>query len=180
MFDLRPLRIPGCVELTPVKRSDNRGFFVKSFHWTFFAEHGLSGDFKEQYYSMSTQGCLRGMHFQTPPHDHEKLVYCVAGSVLDVVVDLRGGSPTYGQADSVVLSSEHCNQLYIPRGLAHGFYVLSPQATMIYNVTSEYAPACDAGIHWKSVPFAWTDHDPILSERDQAFPMLQDFVSPFK
>ena len=173
------MRIPGCVELTATKRSDNRGFFVKTVHETFFAQNGLVGRFKEQFYSMSTKGCLRGMHFQTPPHDHEKLVFCVTGSVLDVVVDLRVGSPTYGQADSVILSADQCNQLYIPRGLAHGFYVLSTSATMIYNVASEYAPANDAGIHWSSVPFDWPDKNPIHSERDAAFPRLVDFHSPF-
>ena len=160
-------------------RQDTRGLFVKTVHAGFFAVHGLATGFREQYYSVSTKGCLRGMHFQTPPHDHEKLVYCVDGAVMDVIVDLRRGSSTFGTACRFLLSAESRNQIYIARGLAHGFQVLSPTATLVYNVTSEYAPAQDAGIHWRSVPIEWPDPNPLVSERDSNHPSLADFESPF-
>jgi len=179
MFELRQTELAGCVELTSIKRSDNRGYFVKTFHDSFFTQHGLAGGFKEQYYSMSNARCLRGMHFQLPPFDHEKLVFCISGAVQDVVVDLRVGSPTYGKTERVVLSEERSNMLYIPRGFAHGFYVLTANAVMVYNVTSEYAPSHDTGIHWRSVPNLWPDADPIISDRDAGFLMLEDFKSPF-
>ena len=179
MFDIRPTKLAGCFELTSVVRRDARGFFVKTFHRTFFEQNGLASDFKEHYYSSSNAATLRGMHFQRPPHDHEKLVCCLSGEVLDVVVDLRVGSPTYGQADRIVLSQERGNLLYIPCGLAHGFYTLSAPAIMLYTVTTEYQPTHDAGIHWRSVPVEWPNHDPIVSERDAGFPMLEDFQSPF-
>ena len=179
MFDLRTAGLLGCVELTAVKRQDQRGFFVKTVHRSFFAQHGLDCDFAEQYYSSSNAGCLRGMHFQLPPHDHAKLVFCIAGAVQDVVLDLRVGSPTYGQAAQVELSADRCNMLYIPRGFAHGFCVVSAPAVMVYNVTSEYAPSHDAGILWRSVPVDWRHPDPVVSERDARFPALTDYQSPF-
>ena len=179
MFEVRPTSLSGCMELIAQKKSDKRGFFVKTFHETFFAQYGLSGNFKEQYYSSSDARCLRGMHFQLPPHDHHKLVFCVAGEVLDIVVDLRVGSPSYGQVDSVKLSADRCNVLYIPKGFAHGFYVVSAPAVMVYNVSSEYAPSHDVGILWRSIPFEWPDYNPVVSDRDENFPPLSDFRSPF-
>lgn len=171
--------LPGCYEIQPRVLSDARGFFVKPFHREIFAERGLATDFAEVYYSMSHRGVLRGLHFQLPPHDHAKLVYCVAGQVLDVAVDLRVGSPTFGQFARFELSAEQANVLYLPAGLAHGFYTLSEQALMVYQVTTVYAPAHDAGIRWDSVGIPWPDSVPVLSDRDQRFPALAAFVSPF-
>jgi dTDP-4-dehydrorhamnose 3,5-epimerase len=121
---------------------------------------------------------VRGMHFQLPPHDHEKLVYVTAGSILDVVVDLRRTSGTYGQVFSVELV-EHQSSLFIPRGFAHGFLALSPNATVVYNVATGYQPTADAGIRWDSLGFAWPVAAPIMSDRDAAFPSLAEFSSPF-
>jgi dTDP-4-dehydrorhamnose 3,5-epimerase len=179
MFDFIPTRFPGCFQISVNKRFDNRGFFVKTFHRAFFEQKKLNIDFREQYYSSSNEGCLRGMHFQTPPHDHGKLVYCISGTVLDVVVDLRRGSPTYGQAEGVALSGESGSMLYIPQGLAHGFYVLSGPSIMVYNVTTEYAPNHDVGILWSSIPFKWPNAFPVISSRDSGFPAMDDFETPF-
>lgn len=179
MITLKLTRLAGCFELQPRVLGDQRGRFIKTFHQGWFAEHGLRSDFTEQYYSVSQHKVLRGLHFQLPPHDHAKLVYCTAGRVFDVAVDLRRQSPTYGQFICIELSAEQGNMLYLESGFAHGFYTLSETATLIYNVTSVYAPAHDAGIRWDSVGIPWPDLTPILSERDQGFPALAEYQTPF-
>lgn len=179
MIGMKESGIYGCIELQPKVIRDERGVFVKTFHKDHFAEMGLQTMWAEEYYSISRKGVLRGLHFQLPPHDHEKLVYCVAGEVMDVVVDLRNGSPTYGQYARFALDSETAKMVYIPRGLAHGFYTLSDSAMMMYKVSSVYAPDHDAGIFWNSVDVPWPDTHPILSQRDREFPPFSSFVSPF-
>ena len=171
--------ILGCFNIFPDERRDERGSFVKTLHKDLFIEHGLEHAFAEEYYSVSRQGVLRGLHFQLPPHQHAKLVYCIDGQVMDVVIDLRRDSPTYGQHAVFDLSAEEANILYIPQGLAHGFYTLSERATLIYKVTTVYAPESDAGILWNSAGIPWPDKNPLLSPRDRSFPMLADFDSPF-
>jgi dTDP-4-dehydrorhamnose 3,5-epimerase len=178
-MNVLPTAFPGCFQLVPDIRRDERGSFVKVFHEDIFRQHGLRTDFAEEYYSVSRQRVLRGLHFQTPPREHAKLVYCVQGSVLDVAVDLRVGSPTYGQHIEYTLSDDNAHMLYLPAGVAHGFYTLSPQALMMYKVTSTYAPENDSGILWSSIGIDWPDADPILSERDRRFAALADFASPF-
>lgn len=172
------LDIPGLYRITPKIVEDARGRFVKTFHAGAFSEHGLRDDFREEYYSTSATNVLRGMHFQTPPHDHAKLVYCLQGRVFDAVVDLRVGSPTFGRAFSLELNARDANALYVPQGLAHGFYALEP-STLVYKVTSEYAPEHDGGIHWASTEVAWPGAQPLISERDSRFPRLSEFASPF-
>ena len=144
-----------------------------------FSQHGLKTNFAEQYYSVSTRGTLRGFHFQLPPHAHAKMVYCTAGQVLDVAVDLRLQSPTYGQFVCIELSAEQGNIVYLDVGLAHGFYTRSETATLVYNVTSVYAPAYDAGIRWDSIGMPWPDLAPLVSDRDKGFPTLTEFQTPF-
>jgi dTDP-4-dehydrorhamnose 3,5-epimerase len=172
--------IPGCYLLLPLLNKDNRGSFVKTFHREVFAQHGLVTEFAEEYYSISYKGVLRGMHFQTPPHAHFKLIYCLTGAVLDAIVDLRVGSPTYQQTETLTLSAALGNMLYIAPGVAHGFYALTDEAVMQYKVTTVYAPAHDVGIRWNSAGIVWPDASPILSERDRSFPALVDFHSPFQ
>jgi dTDP-4-dehydrorhamnose 3,5-epimerase len=176
---INPTQIPGCYQLTPTVFQDQRGSFVKTFHEQVFAEHHLQTNFAEEYYSVSHQGVLRGLHFQLPPQAHTKLVYCVQGQVMDVVVDLRVGSPTYLQTEIFDLSAEKANLIYIPAGLAHGFYVTSAIAIMIYKVTTVYSAADDTGILWNSAGIAWTDPNPIVSQRDSELQPLSDFKSPF-
>ena len=178
MFETRDTAIEGCFELQPIVRSDSRGQFVKTFHADYFRSHNLETDWREQYYSVSRKGVLRGMHFQRPPHAHSKLVYCTSGTVLDVVVDLRVGSPTYGNHVSLEISSSATNVLYVPEGLAHGFYALS-DATVVYNVSTVYSPDHDDGVLWSSIGMDWPDAAPNLSERDMKFSALADFNSPF-
>ncbi|MDN4066519.1 dTDP-4-dehydrorhamnose 3,5-epimerase [Paenibacillus vini] len=178
-MNIKPNMIHGCYEIHPRVVTDERGAFVKIFHKEIFEGNGLAVNYSEQYYSRSKKGVLRGLHFQTPPHDHAKLVYCTEGEVLDVVVDLREKSPTYGKHLKFLLSAEKSNAVYIPSGLAHGFYVLSDYATMVYNVTSLYAPESDMGVHWSSAGIDWPDKHPIVSSRDEGFISLAEFKSEF-
>lgn len=172
--------IPGCFEIIPRLLTDERGSFVKTYHHDMFHQHGLETDWREEYYSISRKGVLRGLHFQVPPHDHAKLVYCIAGRVLDAVLDLRIGSPTYQQHILFELNAETAHMLYLPKGVAHGFYTLSESATMMYKVTTVYAAECDSGILWSSVGIPWPDKTPIVSARDNAFPVFADFrANPF-
>ncbi len=171
--------IPGCFEILPKVIKDKRGVFVKTFQRSLFEENRLETVWVEEYYSLSKRRVLRGLHFQVPPHDHAKLVYCVIGKVLDAVVDLRINSPMFGQHILFDISAEKANMIYIPRGLAHGFYTLSESAIMMYNVSTIYAPEHDTGILWNSAGIAWPDDRPVISKRDAGFPSLSDFTSPF-
>jgi dTDP-4-dehydrorhamnose 3,5-epimerase len=135
--------------------------------------------YKEEYYSISHKGVLRGLHFQLPPAEHEKIVYCPFGRVLDAVVDLRKNSATYGEYALIELSGEKGNMLYIPKGMAHGFYTCSDQAIMMYKVTSMYSPEEDSGILWNSAGIPWPNENPILSNRDKNLKPFKFFMTPF-
>lgn len=179
MFEPVSSPLPGCIEIRPRVVDDARGRFVKVFHDGAFRELGWETGFVEEYYSVSRRNVLRGMHFQRPPVDHAKLVYCVEGAVLDVALDLRRGSPAYGNSVAFDLSADRANMVYLPRGLAHGFLVVSERATLVYMVTSTHSPAHDDGVLWNSFGAPWPVADPILSERDRGFPPLSAFASPF-
>jgi dTDP-4-dehydrorhamnose 3,5-epimerase len=172
-------KLRGCYILQFPLFEDARGHFVKTIQRSVFEERGLEGDFRECFYSTSLHNVLRGMHFQTPPSDHAKLVYCTAGSIYDVALDLRVGSPTYGEHEVYELSSDASNAVYLPRGIAHGFLVRQGPAVMVYHVTSEHDPAQDAGIRWDSFGAAWPTETPTVSTRDNEFESFQDFKSPF-
>lgn len=178
---IRETIIPGCFEITPHRFTDDRGSFVKTFHHDIFHQQGLETDWREDYYSVSRKGVLRGLHFQLPPHDHAKLVYSTEGRVLDAVLDLRIGSPAYGQHVLFELTAETANMIYLPKGVAHGFYTLSNRATMMYKVSTVYVPACDTGILWNSAGIPWPDSHPVVSQRDKSLPALSDFTdNPFR
>ena len=167
------------INLTPL--ADERGWFLKTFHAPTFAAAGLEINFPESFVSLSKRNVIRGMHFQTPPHDHVKIVRCVAGKVLDVVLDLRTHSPTFKHATGFVLNSDEPCAVYIPRGVAHGFATLSDEAVLEYHTSTVHHPASDSGIGWDSFGFDWGLNDamPILSARDKSFGGLADFISPF-
>ena len=173
-------KLPGCFVLQFPVFDDARGHFVKTIQRSVFEAHGLEGDFRECFYSTSHRNVLRGLHFQLPPSDHAKLVYCTAGAIYDVTLDLRVGSPTYGQHEIYELSSNADNAVYLPRGIAHGFFVREAPAVMVYHVTSEHDPARDAGIHWNSFGAAWPVEQPVVSARDDGFLPLAAFESPFR
>jgi dTDP-4-dehydrorhamnose 3,5-epimerase len=179
MFKLLDTPISGCYQIQLRVFDDIRGRFVKVFHAQAFDELGLETNFAEEYYSHSHKGVVRGMHFQTPPADHVKLVYCVQGDVFDVVLDLRLGSPSYGRTSIFRLSADQGNCIYIPRGLAHGFCATSESATLIYKVSSVHSPEHDAGVLWNSIDVDWPFDSPVISERDAGFEKLANFKSPF-
>ena len=158
---------------------DDRGSFVKTFHETTLAEHGIQFALKESYFSVSEKDVIRGMHFQTPPHQHAKIVFCPQGAILDVIVDLRLGSPSYGQHYAQELSAENNKAYYIPEGFAHGFKSLTPGAITYYLVSSEYSKEHDTGILYNSFGFDWGLDNPIISERDLSFMAFEEFKSPF-
>jgi len=178
-MNILPLEIPDCFEIRPHVFEDNRGTLTKMVYRETFETHGLITYFDEEFYSCSKKGVLRGLHFQIPPKDHYKMVYCVAGEVLDALVDLRVGSPTYLKHILIKLSAQQSNALYISPGLAHGFYVISDLAIMIYKTSISHSPEHDQGILWNSAGIPWPDEEPLISNRDSKFNPLNMYSSPF-
>ncbi|MBS1783470.1 MAG: dTDP-4-dehydrorhamnose 3,5-epimerase family protein [Bacteroidetes bacterium] len=158
---------------------DNRGSFVKTFHENSLANAGIQFQLKESYFSYSRKDVIRGMHFQLPPHQHAKIVFCPQGAILDVMIDLRKESPTFKQCVAQILSQENHKAFYIPEGFAHGFKALTDQALTFYLVSSEYDNKSDTGVLFNSIDFDWQVDQPILSTRDLSFVSLNEFQSPF-
>jgi dTDP-4-dehydrorhamnose 3,5-epimerase len=158
--------------------ADSRGGFVKTYMRSLFAAAGVQFDFCEEYYSISKQDVIRGMHFQIPPYDHDKIVYCAAGAVEDVLLDLRRG-PGYGKFCSVLLSEDQPELMVVPKGVAHGFRSLKDRSFIVSKTSTEYAPQHDMGVRWDSFGFDWRCESPIISDRDLLHPALADFKSPF-
>lgn len=154
---------------------DERGVLIKPLQLDQLKQKGIDFECRESFTTFSKWNVLRGMHFQSPPHDHAKIVSCIEGEIFDVVVDLRQKSATYGKAEAFQLSGENAEALYIPNGCAHGFQVVSLDgAWMTYFTSKEHVPEADHGILWSSVPIAWPDKNPIVSTRDQGFPAFGD------
>ncbi|MGV7962402.1 dTDP-4-dehydrorhamnose 3,5-epimerase [Photorhabdus tasmaniensis] len=164
------LKLNGCYLIEPKKFTDERGVLVKTYHESIFVENNLRFSFKEEFYSISAKNVIRGMHFQVPPEDHEKIIYCAIGRVLDVFLDIRSNSPTFGQFIAIELSSENAFQLYLSKGIAHGFLSLEDNSMMVYKTSTVHAPEYDKGIKWDSFGFNWPISEPILSVRDKQFP----------
>ena len=173
-------RLEGLVLLTPTKHGDDRGFFMETYRADAWAARGVPPEFVQDNHSRSRRGALRGMHFQTSP-GQGKLVRVARGRVLDVVVDVRRGSPTFGRWESFELDDEQARQLWIPVGFAHGFCVLSDVADFVYKCTSYYDPAAEAGIRFDDpdVGIEWPDVELLYSERDRTAPRLADIDPPF-
>jgi len=176
---LVPTELQGVYVIEQDVFKDQRGAFVKTFQSSLFATHGLECNFRENYYTKSREDVIRGMHFQTPPHDHAKLVTVIQGTIIDVILDIRRNSPTFGRHIEIELSRENRRSIYIARGFAHGFGTLSDTAIAYYMVTTEYAPEHDAGIHFDSFGYRWPIMKPIVSDRDSALPRFDRFITPF-
>jgi len=179
MFHFTPLPLTGAFLITLPAFEDQRGSFIKAFQDSLFEKAPAPFRLRESYFSLSHKHVIRGMHFQTPPHQHAKVVYCPSGSILDVILDLRKDSPTYGRHYACELSAANHLAYYIPEGFAHGFKSLTDGAMTCYLVSSEYSREHDKGIRYDSFGFDWACSAPLLSERDLSFPALQDFDSPF-
>lgn len=164
--------IPGVVLVEPKIFRDERGQFFESFSRAGFASAGLPTTFVQENQSRSSNGVLRGLHFQRPPKAQAKLVRVVVGEIYDVAVDIRPDSPTRGQWCSAILSAQNCRQLFIPAGFAHGFCVLSEAAEVIYMVTDDYSPEHEDGLLWDDPDLAisWPLQNPIVAKRDRQWP----------
>ena len=180
MFTVHETSLAGLKLIQPRIFTDLRGTFVKTFHAGLFEQLGMEFQPKEEFFSVSHRNVVRGMHFQLPPDAHSKLVYCVAGRVLDVVVDLRKASPTFGRHASRELSAVNREMFFIPVGFAHGFASLADGSVMVYQTSTVHAPECDAGILWNSFGFEWPFLDPIISDRDRALPTMESYSSQFR
>ncbi|WP_420563976.1 dTDP-4-dehydrorhamnose 3,5-epimerase [Thalassobaculum sp.] len=183
-MQVESLAIPDVKILTPKRFGDPRGFFSETYNKAAFAEHGLSLDFVQDNHSMSQAvGVLRGLHFQTPPFAQDKLVRVVKGRIFDVAVDIRQGSPTYGNWVGAEISAEAWNQILVPVGFAHGFVTLEPDTEVIYKVTAPYAPENDKGLAWDdpAIGIDWplNGATPTLSDKDTKHPKLADLPAYF-
>jgi len=175
-FTFEPLAIPDVVKITPEVFGDDRGFFLELFKSEPFTEAGLATQFVQFNVSKSQGGVVRGLHYQLKPHAQGKLVTVVRGEIFDVAVDIRRGSPHFGSWVSVTLSAEDHTMVYVPPGFAHGFAVMSEAAEVIYYITKQYAPDQERGILWNdpTVGITWPVTSPILSAKDQAYPVLAE------
>ena len=175
--------IEGLVIIESTVFGDNRGYFLENYNKKKFEEAIGKISFVQDNESKSAKGVLRGLHFQKPPFAQAKLVRCIEGSVLDVAVDIRKGSPSYGKYVTVKLSGQNKRQLFVPRGFAHGFAVLSETAIFAYKVDNTYAPEFDAGIRWndKELNIQWglEESEVLVSAKDAELPFFLEFESPF-
>jgi dTDP-4-dehydrorhamnose 3,5-epimerase len=178
------LDIAGVKLIEPKRHGDHRGFFCETYSKPKFAEAGIDLDFVQDNHSKSAAaGTLRGLHFQAPPTPQAKLVRVVRGAVLDVAVDIRRGSPTFGKHVAAELNEENFHQLLVPVGFAHGFVTLVPDTEVIYKVSGPYAPDCEGGLAWNdpqlAIDWRFTADDVTLSARDREWTTLAEFDSPF-
>jgi len=170
---------PGLVVITPTRHNDARGYFTESYNARRFADAGISETFVQDNCSRSfSKGTIRGLHFQTPPYAQAKLVSCTRGRLLDVVVDIRSGSPSFGRHFAIELSTENGTQLFVPTGFAHGFCTLVDNTEITYKVSDFYEPGSDAGLSFDdatiSIDWPVFDNEWILSEKDRNFPKFSE------
>ena len=168
-------KINGCQIIETNTIHDKRGTFVKNFNKDIFYQNNIDENFEESYFSRSKKGVIRGMHFQTPPSEISKLVFCSEGEILDVFLDIRPNSITFGKFQKINLSALNGLHIYIPKGIAHGFQVLSEFATVHYLQSGVYEPSNDSGILWNSFGMDWPISDQILSDRDKNFTNFNSF-----
>ncbi|MCD6099189.1 MAG: dTDP-4-dehydrorhamnose 3,5-epimerase [Candidatus Marinimicrobia bacterium] len=177
-FEFKRLEIPDVILIKPKVFEDERGFFMETYKKSDFEKAGIKGGFVQDNHSKSKYGVLRGLHFQRDPYAQAKIVRCIRGIIYDVAVDLRKKSPTFGKYVGVTLSEFNKHQLYIPRGFAHGFVVLSEVAEVIYKVDNVYAPDYEGGLIWNDpdVGIKWPVKDPIVSLKDQKWSTLRELI----
>ena len=176
--------IPDVKEIRPIRHRDPRGFFSEIFRDDFLRQHGIDVPFVQENHSLSVdRGVVRGLHFQIPPAAQAKLVRAAAGSLLDVAVDIRRGSPTFGRHVAVVLSAAEGNQLFIPEGFAHGFCTLEANTELVYKVSGYYSAQHDRGLAWNDpelgIEWPIAEHDAVLSDKDRRQPSLSELPSHF-
>ena len=177
-FEFKKLEIEGVVLIKPKVFEDNRGFFLESYKKSDFENFGIKDVFVQDNHSKSVKSVIRGLHFQKHPYEQSKLVRCISGKIFDVAVDLRKNSPTYKKWVGIELSDENNFILYIPKGFAHGFCVLSDVAHVIYKCDCEYVPSYDSGIRWNDpdIGIKWPFSNPIVSDKDRNLPYLKEVI----
>jgi dTDP-4-dehydrorhamnose 3,5-epimerase len=185
MVQVRPLALPEVLEIVPPKFGDARGFFSEVYNLGALAGQGIASVFVQDNHSFSAQaGVLRGLHYQAPPAAQAKLVRVIRGAVFDVAVDIRHGSPTFGQWVGLTVSAEAWNQILVPEGFAHGFVTLEPETEVLYKVSAPYSPEHDRGLRWDdpAIGIEWPleGRAPILSEKDRAAPLLANAPAAFR
>lgn len=180
-MEIKQHALEGVFEFTPRVFADARGAFFESFSEKVLQQAGIQENWVQDNQSSSSQGVLRGLHFQRPPHAQAKLVRVAAGRAMDVIVDLRRNSATYGQHLTVALDAEKCNILYVPVGFAHGFVALEDNTLFLYKCSNYYHPAAEGGLHWNdpALDINWGVENPLVSDKDQILPFLKDLESPF-
>jgi dTDP-4-dehydrorhamnose 3,5-epimerase len=174
-------KIKGLLVINPKVFADARGYFFESYNETIFKQNGINVNFVQDNQSLSNTGVLRGLHFQAPPHDQGKLVRVINGAVLDIAVDIRKKSPTYGQHVAIELNEENKTMFYIPPGFAHGFLTLRDNTIFSYKCTNVYNKASEGCVLWNDVELNinWNIPNPILSEKDLVGTPFKEFSSPF-
>lgn len=178
-MEIIPTPLTGLVVLRPKVFLDARGAFLKTFHAGQFRDLGLEFQPAEVFCNVSHRGVIRGLHFQLPPATQARLVTCLSGRLLDVMLDLRRDSATYGQVFSRELDDASREMIFIPAGFAHGFQALTDNTVMLYHANPVHSPAHDTGLRWDSFGFNWPLAEPVVSGRDLAFPAFAEFNSPF-
>ncbi len=184
-MEIAALEIPDVKVVTPRKFGDARGFFSEVYNKKQLTAQGIDIDFVQDNQSYSADpGTVRGLHFQAPPFAQDKLVRVLRGSIFDVAVDIRRGSPTYGRCASAIISAEAWNQFFVPTGFAHGYCTLESDTEVFYKVSSYYAPDCDFGIFWSDpdLEISWpiAENAAVISDKDRVLPRLSMIESPFE
>lgn len=184
-MDIINLDIPDVKILKPVRHKDQRGFFSEIFSQPTLQAAGLQLDIAQENFAFSIQqNTIRGLHYQTPPYAQDKLIQVVRGAIFDVALDLRNGSPWFGQFVGAEISADNWNQILVPAGFAHGLCTLEPNTAVIYKVTAPYSPDHEGGICWNDpdlqIPWPISPQDALLSDRDQSLPRLSELDSPFE
>ena len=180
-MDIKSTLIKGLLIIEPQVFIDPRGYFYESYNKEKFVAAGINIEFVQDNQSLSQKGIVRGLHFQAPPFDQGKLVRVIQGAVLDVAVDIRKNSPTYGQNFSIELSAQNRTMFYIPPGFAHGFETLEDNTIFLYKCTDVYNKQSEGGLLWNDAELGikWQSSDPLISEKDKILPLFKDLVSPF-
>lgn len=183
-MDIQQTALSGVLIITPRRFGDHRGFFSETWNYNALAEAGVTLDFVQDNHSFSAdKGTVRGLHFQAPPSAQDKLVRCLRGSIMDVAVDIRRGSPTFGTWVAEELSAENGRQLLVPKGFLHGFATLTADVDVAYKCTDYYAPDCDGAVRFDDpdldIDWGIAAGDAVLSQKDAAAPLFKDFESPF-
>ena len=181
-MQIEPLKLEGTYKIKLTRIGDERGYFMRFYNQDIFAEKGLQTDWKQESVSFNKEkNTLRGLHFQLPPYNETKIVRAAQGAILDVFVDLRKKSNTYGEWDAIELSAENDTAVYIPKGFAHGFKTLTENTLVEYKIDANYDSASASGIRWDDTDLAiqWNTKNPVISARDAELQFFADFVSPF-